>query len=250
MSYNILLLSDSHLFESTGKRLFEVNTYEALNCVVSAISKEVSVYNLMITSGDISEDGSKKSYENFHELTKGLAPEAIWMKGNHDNFSNIPDNLKIKYIHREWHQGPWSLIFLDSTIPGRDEGFLESEELDRLSLFLNRYPDRYVVICMHHQPVDVGSEFIDKLGLQNRAAFWKAIGSNRHVRAIVFGHVHQEADRYEHNIRLISNPSTAIQFKPQSRELDFDEKNYCYRTFRLNNDGSMELLTYRIPARG
>jgi len=246
MVYDILLISDSHLFGSKERRLFDVNTYRALDKVAAAIRMEGSAFDLMIASGDISEDGSRESYENFHELTKDLASYTVWMKGNHDNFSNIPDLLKLKYIHGEWHLGTWSLLFLDSTIPGKDEGFIESEEMDRLSQFLARHPDRYVVICIHHQPVDVGSEFIDKLGLQNKAAFWKTVGSKQQVKAVVFGHVHQETDRYLHNIRLISNPSTAIQFKPRSRELDFDENKYGYRALRLIDDGSVELLTYPV----
>jgi len=246
MSYDILFLSDSHLFGSSGRELFEVNTCKALKDVVSAIGEQGLVFDLMIASGDISEDGSTRSYENFHELTKGMASDTIWMKGNHDNFSNIPENLKFKYIKEEKHMGSWSLIFLDSAVPGRDEGYLEKNELDRLSRFLLSHPDRFVVICLHHQPVDVGSEFIDKLGLQNKSAFWKVAGTKQNVMAIVFGHVHQELDRYHNNVRLISNPSTAIQFKPRSRELDFGEEYYCYRTFRLNDDGSIKVTTHRI----
>lgn len=247
MPVHLIILSDSHLFESPGKELFGVNTLNALRVLTGTIRQEGRFFDLLIACGDLSEDGRAESYRHFHRLSKGIARANIWLNGNHDDFSSIPVKLAPEYLHKEWHVGPWSLIFLDSTLPGKDEGYLEQDELDRLERFIRDHSEKFIFIFLHHQPVDVGSEFIDILGLQNKQAFWDIAGNHANVKAISFGHVHQLVDDNRHGISLFSNPSTAMQFKPHSRDLDFDEAAFAYRTVALNDDGSIEIQAIQIP---
>ncbi len=246
MSLRILILSDAHLFGSQDQELFGVNTYNSLHKVVNYIKHSDDTYDLFVASGDLSEDGHTKAYEDFHQSTLGLATSAVWMKGNHDQFSNVPDELANRNIHTEWHMDPWNLIFLDTTLAGKDEGALSQKELHRLEAFLERFKEGYVFIFMHHQPLDVGSDFIDVIGLLNKEIFWKLIDRYKNIRGVLFGHVHQEFDTHINGIRLLASPSTSMQFKPLSRELAFDESSYGYRKLVLNPDGSIETEVVRI----
>jgi len=99
---------------------------------------------------------------------------------------------------------------------------------------------------MHHQPIDVGSQFIDELGLENKKVFWDIISRHQNIRGVIFGHVHQEYDEKFKGIRLISVPSTSMQFTPFSHELDYNSDIHGYRTITLNPDGSVSTKVHYI----
>lgn len=246
MHIRLLTLSDSHLFESEDTTLFEVNTFHSLELIAREIRQGNRQYDLMVVTGDISEDGTKRSYNHFHRLTNGLAENTVWFQGNHDEFSNVPEALAKKYIFKSWHMDEWGFIFLDTKINGRDAGALFNSELQRLKSFLFEYTEKHVLIFMHHQPVDVGSQFIDELGLENKAEFWALVSRHKNIRAILYGHVHQVFDQKHNGVRIISNPSTSMQFTPFSKELDFDAHTHGYRTINLYPDGSMDTKVHLI----
>ena len=246
MSFNLLILSDSHLFESRDSVLFGVNSYHSLQKITAHIRETDQQSDLIIALGDLSEDGKTGAYEDFHSLTADLAPSAIWLQGNHDRFENLRDELSLKYIKPEFHWDSWSIIFLDSTLRGRDEGELSGIECKRLLNFLESNASRHILIFMHHHPVDVGSEFIDELGLMNNVRFWEIVSPHPQVRGIVSGHVHQASDRQINGISVFSAPATGIQFKPHSRDLDFDTVPPGYMTITLNEDGSFNTEIVRV----
>jgi len=240
MSVRLLILSDSHLYHSRDKELFGVNTYSALRTTANHIRKQQEHFDLMVALGDLSDDGSEQSYRDFHTLTQGLADSVIWVKGNHDKFTGIPIFEWESCLRNEWHRDSWHFIFLDTALPGRDEGRLAQKELERLSRFLASHSDGHILVFLHHQPVLVGSKFIDDLALANRDEFWKIMSAGTGIKAIIFGHVHQQVDQFYKGIRLISAPSTSVQFKPNSDQLDFDELKHGFRTFTLSPDGKLE----------
>ncbi len=246
MTHKLIILSDSHLFGTREQKIFGVTSYDSLQEVCIKIKGFGQSYDLLVASGDLSEDGHTRAYEDFHELTRGLGASTIWMKGNHDQFDNVPVKLANSFIHPEWHMDPWSLIFLDTSLTGMDEGELSERELDRLETFLQRYIQRPVLIFLHHQPVDMGSEFIDVLGLQNKQVFWELISSRTNIKGILFGHVHQQFDGKCNGIQLYSTPSTSIQFKPHSNNLDFDVPSHGFRTMNLYADGTFDTKIIRI----
>ncbi len=249
-THKLLILSDSHIFGSRDQELFGVNPYHSLSKLAKYIRGLGLSFDLAIALGDLSEDGHTRSYEDFSDLTNGLATFSVWMQGNHDQFDRVPGEMTRDFIHHEWHMDPWSIIFLDSTIPRTDEGELSEIELQRLETFLQTNKERFVLIFMHHQPVEVDSHFIDLLGLQNKQKFWEVTLRYQHIKAVIFGHVHQEFERQYYGIRLLSTPSTTVQFKPHSHVLDFDTPTHGYRTIMLNPDGSFDTKVERIAASG
>jgi len=240
MSLRLLILSDSHLFRSRDKELFGVNTYSALRTTTNHIRNQQEHFDLMVALGDLSNDGSEQSYRDFHTLAGELADSVIWVKGNHDEFTGTPVFPWESCLRNEWHLNGWHLIFLDTALPGKDEGSLARNELERLSRFLATHSDGHILVFLHHQPVLVGSKFIDDLALENRDEFWKIMSAGTGIKAVIFGHVHQLVDQFYNNIRLISAPSASVQFKPNSDQVAFDELKHGYMTFTLSPDGQLE----------
>lgn len=237
---SVILLSDAHLFGSRDKELFGVNTFHKLELLSGHIRRENRKFDLLVVLGDVSEDGDPKAYTDFYDLTRELGAKTVWMKGNHDDFSSLPGSFTGQLLRPEWEWGRWRMIFLDSTLPGKDEGKLEANEMGRLVRFLEHDGDRPVLVFLHHQPVDVGTRFIDELGLMNKEQFWEVVGWDARIKAVLFGHVHQPFEGEYMGIRLFSIPSTGMQFKPGSDTLAFDDPWQGYRTLDLYPDGTLE----------
>ena len=59
------------------------------------------------------------------------------------------------------------------------------------------------------------------------------------MRAIVWGHVHQNYDALRKGVRLLATPSTCAQFLPNSDDFAVDRRPPAYRTFELRTDGTL-----------
>ena len=72
--------------------------------------------------------------------------------------------------------------------------------------------------------------------------------TDRHanVRAIIWGHVHQEFDALRRGVRLLAVPSTCSQFLPHSDQFAIDPAPPGYRTLTLRGDGSIATNVVRI----
>ncbi len=249
MSIRLLFLSDSHLFQSPDQELFGSNSMEGLKVVSGHIRRHEQPFDLLVALGDLSQDGSPESYRFFHSLTGGLAREAVWVPGNHDDFAGLAPDLQ-PLFKKEWHLGVWHLLFLDSRVEGKNGGRLGREETERLRNFLKDNRGGNILFCLHHQPADVGSQFIDRQGLGDREAFWEVLRGHREVKGVVFGHVHQVVDRQEKGCRILSVPATSVPFKPNSEQFALDIPMRGYRTVTLSPEGRLETAVHMIREEG
>ena len=92
----------------------------------------------------------------------------------------------------------------------------------------------------------MGSAWMDKIGLQNADALAAVIQRHRHVRAVLWGHVHQESDRTIDGVRYLSSPSTCVQFLPGSKDFALDLQAPGYRWLDLHADGSIDTGVSRV----
>ncbi|HSX71405.1 MAG TPA: metallophosphoesterase, partial [Pseudomonas sp.] len=67
----LVQLSDSHLFAEPDGKLLGMNTHDSLEKVVEQVRAEQQDIDLILATGDLSQDGSVASYRHFHELTSG-----------------------------------------------------------------------------------------------------------------------------------------------------------------------------------
>jgi Icc protein len=128
---------------------------------------------------------------------------------------------------------------LDSYDPGHVGGRLGARELERLDRALAGSP-AHAMICLHHHPVATGSRWLDTVGLANADDLWRVLDAHAHVRALAWGHVHQEYDGKRGNVRLFGTPSTGAQFLPNSDRYAVDTRPPAYRLFTLHSDGRIE----------
>ena len=97
-----------------------------------------------------------------------------------------------------------------------------------------------IIICLHHQPVKIGSDWIDKIGLKNKKDFFRIIKEYDHIKGIFFGHIHQNYFINQNNIEIYGTPSTCRQFKPKEKNFKMDIRPPAYRRIELFEDGTIK----------
>lgn len=235
-------ITDTHLCDRADGLLRGVNTAATLAAVVARIRAHEPHLDGILATGDLSHDGGTPSYRRLIALLRPLQAPSYCLPGNHDALSSFACLLKAAQTQSGGRllKDHWQLIFLDSAVPGAVHGHLRPAELARLDAALREYPDRHALICLHHQPVPIGSAWIDRSMLDNADAFFAIVDRHANVRGVLWGHVHQAFDAERNGVRLLATPSTCIQFKPGCTDFTLDdEAPPAYRRLELHDDGSV-----------
>lgn len=93
------------------------------------------------------------------------------------------------------------------------------------------------MVCLHHHPVDIGSDWMEKIGLKNRDAFWQVIDRHPQVKVVLWGHIHQDLQQQRNGVQLLASPSTCIQFARGSSDFAVEPLAPGYRWFELEASG-------------
>lgn len=248
----VLQITDCHVGPTDEETLLGLNTNESLHDVIQHIRNHEAPFDLLLTTGDISNNGGARTYKRFLEIIHDSRIEHdtfAWLPGNHDSPEDMNEALETDGLIKEIRVGNWLIILLNTQVPGHVHGNLVAAELDTLDNLLSDNKDRHVVVFMHHQPVPVGCAWVDQQKVRSAYAFFKIIDQYSHVKAVVWGHVHQEFAGARNGIQLLSTPSTCIQFKANSDEFAVDTLMPGYRWLELNQDGTITTQVVRIPHR-
>jgi Icc protein len=244
----VIQITDTHLYAASTGRLLGLNTEQSLESVIAGIHARNTPYDLILATGDLAHDGTPQAYQRIFSHLKGFGVPVYCLAGNHDEaatLQNSTHNGLIRYAEHACH-GSWHFIFLNSTVPGSDGGHLEPECLRMLDRNLRSMPQTHTLVCLHHQPVMMGSRWLDSMAVDNADDFFAVIDRHPQVRGILWGHVHQQFDRMRGNVRLMATPSTCVQFLPKSATFAVDEAAPGYRWLSLFEDGSIETGVERL----
>lgn len=243
----LVQLTDSHLFAETDATLLGMNTHDSLQRVIERVLQEQPGIDLLLATGDLSQDGTLESYRRFLRMTAQIAAPARWLCGNHDERPQMAQAAAgSDLLDPVVDIGNWRITLLDSAVPGSVPGYLADDQLQLLAQSLSEAPERHHLICLHHQPVSIDCAWMDPIGLRNPHALFEVLDRFPQVRALLWGHIHQEIDRERHGVRLLASPSTCIQFAPHSEEFRLDTKAPGYRWLRLHGDGRLETGVSRV----
>lgn len=245
----VVQLTDSHLCEEEGGTLLGMDTDHSLQCVIDLVEKEVPKRDLVLGTGDLSDCGSHSAYQRIEKRFAQLGCESFWLPGNHDDRARMEDAATSQQrLGTEIHAGNWQILMLDSQVPGKVGGRMGEAQLARLeaSLLEAQAQGRYTLICLHHQPVDIGCDWLDEQKVADADKFFAVIDRFPSVRGVLWGHVHQEHDSLRGDVRLLASPSTCVQFAPGSEGFKADELPPGYRRLDLYPDGRIETEVSRV----
>jgi 3',5'-cyclic-AMP phosphodiesterase len=243
----IVQITDSHLFSNKESKLLGMNTEESFRCVYQLAQKEQKNPDLILVTGDVSQDGSEEAYVRMHDAMQFWGVPVYWLPGNHDHFSLMRQVVGSSQASPCFVDiGAWRLVLLNSQIERDVPGRLTSSELEFLDQSLKSAGDRYILIALHHHPVFLNSQWLDTVALLNPEDFFNIVHRYNRVRAVIWGHVHQSFESKLKDILLFSAPSTCVQFKPQSEDFALDTLAPGYRWFDLYDDGSIKSSVSRV----
>ncbi len=245
----VIQFTDCHLGPVESETLLGLNTDQSLEDVLQLIQRKEPHIDQLVCTGDVASEGNTEGYLRFHKLVRRYFKQPLaWLPGNHDSAEIMSVSAKSLGIEpRLVTAGNWLIVMLDSSVPGQVYGHLEASELDYLSYVLrHNHDNKPVMLCLHHQPVNVGSEWIDQYIVKNAAALFDLVGQFSQVKIISWGHVHQEFVGKRNNIDLFATPSTCVQFKAQCKKFTVDTLMPGYRWFQLNPDGSFSTGVNRV----
>lgn len=244
---NFIHLTDSHFLDDTSNSTKEINPFNSFLNVIEHIKKTQTEYQFILITGDISQSGSKKSYQRFIQLLARLKKPYYCLPGNHDDaallkalIANSPDKqISINQIAA--HQ----LILLNSQNMGSQGGIISTENLLALKTTLDN-STQPTIIALHHPPVSIQSSWMDKINLANKEKLLAILEKYPQVKLVLFGHVHQAIDKKHKHIRLLATPSTSYQFTPKTQTMHLDQLAPGYRTIQLQGDDQINTQVIRV----
>jgi 3',5'-cyclic-AMP phosphodiesterase len=244
----VVQITDAHLLQDPRHTLRGHCTERSLRRVLAHILAHEMPADLLLASGDLAHDAPAGTYARLRRHLLGTALPTLCLPGNHDDRTAMAQTLageRIAYLETIDVAG-WRIIALDSVIPGCTAGRLVPAELARLEAGLRARPDCHALICLHHPPVPTGSQRMDAIGLENGPDLFTVLDRFRHVRGIVWGHVHGAFDAERQGVRLMATPSTCFQFE-LGEEITIGNAPPGYRWITLLPGGGIRTGIVVVP---
>ncbi|MCB1734528.1 MAG: phosphodiesterase [Gammaproteobacteria bacterium] len=243
----VVQITDTHLFSDPSRALKGIVTDASLRAVLAAAHNDLVGADLLLLTGDLAHDEVEATYQRLRATLAALIPGQLPVRaipGNHDDPA-----LMIRHFGQADSVvlGDWLCLSLDSHRDGQVEGTLRASELQRLDRELAETRASHALIAVHHHPVDVGSLWMDGIGLSNHAALFEVLNRHDKARAILNGHIHQEFEGGRDGIAVYGTPSTNVQFRARSDEPQFADLEPGYRRLALYPDGRIDTEVVRVP---
>ena len=247
-SLRLLQITDTHIYGSNDQALLGVDTLDSLKDTLQTAMDSYWPVDAILLTGDIVHDASDSGYQKVQNLLKSIQTPVLCLPGNHDtntlfNHYLNHNNISIESFHKF---NGWNICMLDSSVDDEEYGYISSQNLNALSQQLTESPNTPTLVCLHHQPIDIDSGWIDQIGLHNKNKLWDIIHKHPQVKGVLWGHIHQEYDKQVDGIKLMATPSTCVQFLPHSDGFAVDEIPAGCRWIALTPDGTIETRVQRM----
>lgn len=204
--------------------------------------------DVVLVSGDISQDATPASYCHALDVFAKLDCPWYWLPGNHDHLQHMSD---ARPLLDRVELGEWQMLLLNTQVAGEPHGEVGEARCQWLAEQLAA-DTRATLIAMHHQPLPVGAEWMDAIGLQDRELFWATLAGHEQVKAVLCGHIHQAfAARHAlvgtgsgdaTHIAVYGTPATADQFLPGADAFAIDQASRP--GYRVVDLGQRRLTTW------
>jgi len=240
----ILQLTDLHVFKDADARLKGIPTRELLEDVVRHILSKERTFDHVVITGDHTHDEVPESYAAVRKI---LTPwlDRLWqVPGNHDDrtvlrsvFGDLVRGVGQDRITFSFSAGQWLCLGLDTLVPGAVPGKIEADQIEWILEQISLLNPSRVALFMHHPPVDVGSLWMDPIGLSGKELLHDLFKAESRIQLVCCGHVHHEFSTQIANARIFTTPATGIQFSPTGSVPTFVAAPPGYRVIVLKDAG-------------
>ncbi len=190
-------LTDTHVLarDDSETEVFVDNNARLVD-VVASINAETSPVDVVIGTGDLTNDGQADQYDALGEMLASLHAPFLALPGNHDDRdlirSTFPSTPWIDADHASWVTAVDGvrIIGLDSTVPGEHGGAIDVERSSWLDGVLSDRFDGPTMLAMHHPPFASGIWWMDTYGFPGLDLL-EAVLTAHPVDRIMCGHLHR-----------------------------------------------------------
>ncbi|ANF31810.1 hypothetical protein A0130_09090 [Leifsonia xyli] len=186
----ILHLSDTHLYGDGRLHYGIVDTLAGLDRVLARASV-LSDVDVVVASGDLSDDGTVDSYRRLKGTLEPWAAERgaaiVYAMGNHDRregFEEVLGERETVTIVRGFR-----VVTVDTSVPGAGYGHVSEEQFDWLREVLTEPAENGTVVVLHHPPVPPTTVLFEPLRLVDPESLL-GVCATGDVRLILAGHFH------------------------------------------------------------
>jgi 3',5'-cyclic AMP phosphodiesterase CpdA len=194
----IAQISDLHIKPPGSLAYGRVDTAKALERCVAALNEFTPKPDFVVISGDLADTPTTEEYDHLKRLLAPLEFPFAGIPGNHDSrelmraafpqagyaFASGPLNQKVEI-------GGLDVVLLDSSVPGKPHGELDTPTLRWLEDILAAPPDQPALLFLHHPPFTAGIWHMDRQNLLNSRELLPIIRRHQRVQLIATGHVHR-----------------------------------------------------------
>jgi 3',5'-cyclic AMP phosphodiesterase CpdA len=210
----ILHLSDTHLVGDGTLHYGVVDTTAALDRVL-ARAAALTRLDLVVCSGDLSDDGSPASYRLLRERVEAFAAargaEVAYVMGNHDQRDGFEEVLGARTGVLDIRG--FRIVRLDTSVPGRGSGRIDDGQLALLRDVLAAPAPHGTIVVVHHPPTPASSALLAVLELRHPGMLLDACAAGD-VRLILGGHYHHARVAIERGIPVAVAPGVANASDP------------------------------------
>lgn len=241
---NVLQITDCHLVVEDAL-LIGVDTQASLEAVLAQAVDERTP-DAIIASGDLAHDPLPDVYARFLDTIRACSDAPLLcLPGNHDVLASM------SVLPRErLDLGNWSIVPFDSHEDDKTPALVTEADRRQAPDAIGRTAAEHILVAAHHPFVEVNAPWLDRDRIQKPEELveWLAECSQpgSRLRAIVFGHAHQEVTGHCAKVPVYGTPSTCFQFKPGSQQFALDDEHPGYRWLELAEDGGLATEVRRV----
>ena len=241
----LVQVTDTHLTGTPDGELLGMNTARSARAVIDTAKRSGNIDCFLVT-GDIAADEQPTAYAQLEEML-GQDTLSLWLPGNHDDIRSNLEPLE-PHLKRRLRTPKWDVVMLETQVQGEVGGALNASELAALAVAIDvaAAENKYLLVATHHPLRSMNSAWLDEQSVRNADEALNMLAPRAKRVLMISGHVHQESDAVISGIRMLTTPSTCVQFAPGSEDFALDDLSPGYRSLRLYADGSVQTEVVRI----
>jgi Icc protein len=242
---SLVQVTDTHLTGTETGCLLGMNTARSAKGVIDAVLATESAECILVT-GDIAADGQPEAYGQLEALL-GTSVPSLWLPGNHDDVSSHKDRYA-PHMKRRLRAKHWDVVMLETQVEGEVGGVLSTTELAALRSAVDdaRLANKALLVATHHPLRRLESAWLDEQSVKNASEALDILQPISDQTAVISGHVHQQSDEVISGVRMMTTPSTCVQFAPRSQDFALDREDPGYRRLVLHPNACIETQVIRI----
>lgn len=244
-SWTIVQISDTHLMDQEDFKFVQMNPEHSFHGIMRDIQQRYPELDAIVHTGDLAQVPVPATYARYLAFMHRLNIPFYQIPGNHDEVEYFPFHQQQNRVHAI-HLGRWTIMLLNSAVKNQIDGRIEPSQLAQLDQLLTEHAGQHVILACHHHPFAMQSHWVDQHKLKNTADLTEVMVKHQNIKAVLFGHVHQDSLNIWNNIPFYSTPSTSVQFKPHSDDFALGQEAPGYRVLHLKDNGEFDTQVHRV----